>query len=142
MSTRLVTFTLCDRSYGIDVSVVQEVLRGLPRTRVPLAPRALAGLVNLRGQVLTALDLREPLGLPPREDGTEPMLVVAHADGEPVALLVDSIGAVVDVEPEQFEPPPDTLIGPGRQLILGVYKLTGRLLVSLDVDKAVAAWPG
>jgi purine-binding chemotaxis protein CheW len=139
MSTRLVTFTLGRRWYGIDVSVVQEVLRGLPRTRIPLAPRALAGLINLRGQVLTAVDLRAQLGLPPREDGTEPMLVVTHVDGEPVALLVDSIGAVVDVEPEQFEPPPDTLVGPTRELILGAYKLTDHLLLSLDVDKAVAA---
>ena len=139
MSTRLVTFTLGGRWYGVDVSAVQEVLRGLPRTRIPLAPRALAGLINLRGQVLTAVDLRAQLGLPPREDGTEPMLVVIHVDGEPVALLVDSIGAVVDVEPEQFEPPPDTLVGPTRELILGAYKLTDHLLLSLDVDKAVAA---
>lgn len=139
MSTRLVTFTLGQRSYGIDVSVVQEVLRGLPRTRIPLAPRALAGLINLRGQVLTAVDLREQLGLPAREEGVEPMLVVTHVDGEPVALLVDSIGAVVDVEPEQFEPPPDTLVGPTRELILGAYKLPDHLLLSLDVDKAVAA---
>jgi len=139
MSTRLVTFTLARRWYGVDVSAVQEVLRGLPRTRIPLAPPALAGLINLRGQVLTAVDLRAQLGLPPREDGTEPMLVVTHVDGEPVALLVDSIGAVVDVEPEQFEPPPDTLVGPTRELILGAYKLTDHLLLSLDVDKAVAA---
>lgn len=139
MSTRLVTFTLGRRSYGIDVSVVQEVLRGLPLTRIPLAPRALAGLINLRGQVLTAVDLREQLGLPPREEGVEAMLVVAHVVGEPVALLVDSIGAVVDVEPEQFEPPPDTLVGPTRELILGAYKLPDHLLLALDVDKAVAA---
>jgi purine-binding chemotaxis protein CheW len=139
MSTRLVTFTLGRRWYGVEVSAVQEVLRGLPRTRIPLAPRALAGLINLRGQVLTAVDLRAQLGLPPREDEVEPMLVVTHVDGEPVALLVDSIGAVVAVEPEQFEPPPDTLVGPTRELIRGAYKLTDHLLLSLDVDKAVAA---
>jgi purine-binding chemotaxis protein CheW len=139
MSTRLVTFTLGGRRYGVDVSVVQEVLRSLPLTRIPLAPRALAGLVNLRGQVLTAVDLREQLGLPAREDGSEPMLVVTHVDGELVALLVDSIGAVVDVEAEQFEPPPDTLLGPARTLIHGVYKLADHLLLSLDVVKAVAA---
>ena len=63
---RLVTFTLDGHSYGVDVKAVQEVLRGQPRTRVPLAPSSLAGLINLRGQVLTAVDLREQLGLPPR----------------------------------------------------------------------------
>ena len=139
MSARLVTFRLDDRTYGVDVDAVQEVLRGLPRTRIPLAPRALAGLINLRGQVLTALDLREQLGLPARDPGTEPMLVVIRVAGEPAALLVDSIGAVVDVEDEQFEPPPDTLTGPSRALILGAYKLPDRLLLALDVDRAVAA---
>ncbi len=139
MSTRLVTFTLEGRSYGIDVTAVQEVLRGLPRTRIPLAPSALAGLINLRGQVLTAIDLREQLGLPPRPADQEPMLVVIRLAGEPVALLVDSIGSVVDVGTEQFEPPPDTLTGPTRDLILGAYKLTDRLLLSLDVDRAIAA---
>ena len=139
MSTRLVTFTLDDRSYGIDVTAVQEVLRGLPRTRIPLAPSALAGLINLRGQVLTAIDLREQLGLPPRADGRDPMLVVIRVAGEPVALLVDSIGSVVDVENDQFEAPPDTLSGATRELIRGAYKLSDHLLLSLDVDRAIAA---
>jgi purine-binding chemotaxis protein CheW len=139
MSTRLVTFTLDGRHYGIDVSVVQEVLRGLPCTRIPLAPRAFAGLINLRGQVLAVVDLRVQLELPAREGDLEPMLVVAHVDGGPVALLVDSIGAVVDVEPKQFERPPDTLVGPTRDLIHGVYKLADHLLLSVDVAKAVAA---
>ena len=139
MSTRLVTFVLEDRAYGVDVDAVQEVLRGLPRTRIPLAPRTLAGLINLRGQVLTAIDLREQLELPPADPESEPMLVVIRVAGEPAALLVDSIGAVVDVENDQFEPPPDTLIGPSRDLILGAYKLTDRLLLSLDVERAVAA---
>ena len=139
MSARLVTFTLDDRTYGVDVDAVQEVLRGLPRTRIPLAPSALAGLINLRGQVLTALDLREQLGLPARAEGVEPMLVVIRVDGEPVALLVDSIGSVVDVDDDQFELPPDTLTGPSRSLIIGAYKLDAGLLLALDVVRAVAA---
>lgn len=139
MSTRLVTFTLDDRSYGVDVDSVQEVLRGLPRTRIPLAPRALAGLINLRGQVLTAIDLREQLELPPRDADLEPMLVVIRVAGEPVALLVDTIGAVVDVEADQFELPPETLTGPSRALVKGAYKLPDHLLLALDVDRAVAA---
>lgn len=139
MSTRLVTFTLDDRLYGVEIDSVQEVLRGLPRTRIPLAPRALAGLINLRGQVLTALDLRGQLELPARDPDLEPMLVVIRVAGEPVALLVDTIGAVVDVEPDQFELPPETLTGPSRALVMGAYKLTDRLLLALDVDRAVAA---
>jgi purine-binding chemotaxis protein CheW len=138
MSAQLATFTLDDRLYGVRVERVQEVLRSQARTRIPLAPPAIAGLVNLRGQVLTAIDLREQLGLPPRPEGKEPMVVVIRVGTEPVSLLVDSIGAVVDVEPDTFEQPPDTLTGPSRELILGAYKLPDRLLLALDVDRAVA----
>jgi purine-binding chemotaxis protein CheW len=139
VSTRLVTFSLEGRAYGVDVGVVQEVLRGQPRTRIPLASSTVAGLINLRGQVLTAVDLRDQLELPARPDEREPMLVVIRVEGEPVALLVDSIGAVVDVDDTQFEPPPDTLTGRPRDLILGSYKLHDRLLLALDVVRAVAA---
>jgi purine-binding chemotaxis protein CheW len=139
VSTRLVTFSLDGRLYGVDVNAVQEVLRGQPQTRIPLAPQSVAGLINLRGQVLSAIELRAQLGLPDREDGHEPMLVVVRVAGEPIALLVDSIGAVMDVDDAQFELPPDTLAGPSRELILGAYKLEDRLLLALDVDRAVAA---
>ena len=139
MSARMITFELDGRLFGVGVEAVQEVLRGQTRTRIPLAPRALAGLINLRGQVLTALDLREQLDLPPREGDVEPMLVVVRVSGEPIALLVDAIGSVVEVDPEQFEVPPDTLTGPSRDLIRGAYKLDGRLLLALDVDRALAA---
>lgn len=139
MSTRLVTFSLDGRLYGVDVNAVQEVLRGQPQTRIPLAPLSVSGLINLRGQVLSAIELRAQLGLPGREEEREPMLVVVRVDGEPIALLVDSIGAVIDVDDEQFEPPPDTLAGPSRDLLLGAYKLEDRLLLALDVDRAVAA---
>ncbi|MGZ4451138.1 MAG: chemotaxis protein CheW [Nocardioides sp.] len=139
MSTRVVTFPRCGRTSGGDVDAVQEVLRGQPRTRVPLSPDAIAGLINLRGQVLTALDLRAELELPERSADEEPMLVVVRVDGEPVALLVDAIGAVVDVDDDQYEPPPDTLTGSGRDLILGAYKLPEQLLLALDVARAVAA---
>lgn len=139
MSTRMVTFTLDGRLYGVDVDAVQEVLRGQTRTRIPLAPGTLAGLINLRGQVLSAIDLRVQLELPSREEEVEPMLVVIRVAGEPVALLVDTIGSVVDVDTDQFEPPPDTLSGNSRELLLGAYKLDNQLLLALDVDRAVAA---
>jgi len=135
----MVTFTLDGRLYGVDVDAVQEVLRGQTRTRIPLAPGTLAGLINLRGQVLSAIDLRVQLELPAREDEVEPMLVVIRVAGEPVALLVDTIGSVVDVDTDQFEPPPDTLAGNSRELLLGAYKLDSQLLLALDVDRAVAA---
>ncbi|WP_028642702.1 chemotaxis protein CheW [Nocardioides sp. URHA0020] len=139
MSTRLVTFTLDGRLYGVDVNAVQEVLRGQPQTRIPLAPESVSGLINLRGQVLSALELRARLGLPDRDADREPMLVVVRVAGETIALLVDSIGAVMDVDDDQFELPPDTLSGPAREFLHGAYKLDSQLLLALDVDRAVAA---
>ncbi|HRD61723.1 MAG TPA: chemotaxis protein CheW [Nocardioides sp.] len=138
LDARMVTFELGDRLYGVDVRAVQEVLRGQPLTRVPLAPPGLAGLINLRGQVLTAMDLCERLGLPPRPpDAPEPMVVVVRVDGESIALLVDRIGGVVDVSDDNVEAPPDPLTGPTPHLIQGAYKLEGELLLALDVERAV-----
>ena len=137
-SKQYATFWLGHGLYGIEVERVREVLRQQAITRVPLSPPTVAGLINLRGQVVTTVDLRERLQLAADQD-TQPMLVVVLVGGESVALLVDRIGGVVDVNDEQFEPPPDTLIGPARDLVRGAYKLEAQLLLSLDVDTAVAA---
>ena len=118
---------------------MQEVLRSQQLTRVPLAPSAVAGLINLRGQVVTAIELRERLGRPPRPEGTEAVVIVVRLHGEAVSLLVDSIADVVDVDARDFEAPPDTLEGPARELIRGAYKLDGKLLLALDVHKAVGS---
>jgi purine-binding chemotaxis protein CheW len=137
-SKQYATFWLGHGLYGIEVERVREVLRQQAITRVPLAPPTVAGLINLRGQVVTTVDLRERLQLAPDQD-TQPMLVVVLIGGESVALLVDRIGGVVDVHDDQFEPPPDTLVGPVRELVVGAYKLDAQLLLGLDVATAVAA---
>ena len=138
-SGQLATFRLDGDLYGVEVEHVQEVLRSQQLTRVPLAPRAVAGLINLRGQVVTAIELRERLGRPARPEGTDAVVIVVRLDGEAVSLLVDSIADVVDVDAADFEAPPDTLDGAARDLILGAYKLDGQLLLALDVHKAVSA---
>jgi purine-binding chemotaxis protein CheW len=135
--SQLATFTLCDASYSVPVARVQEVLRDQRCTNVPLAPGAVTGLMNLRGEVVLVLDLRRRLNLPDREPDAEPTSVVVRVDGEVISLLVDHIGDVVDVDPQIFEPPPETLGGPVRELIEGAYKLQDRLLLALDVDRAV-----
>jgi purine-binding chemotaxis protein CheW len=135
--TQLVTFRLDGDLYGVEVRHVQEVLRSHRLTPVPLAPPAVAGLINLRGQVVTAIDLRERLGRPPRPEDSEAAAVVILVGGEVMSLLVDSIADVLPVDPLDFEPPPDTLERRSRGLILGAYKLEGRLLLALDVHKAV-----
>jgi len=136
---QLATFWLDGDLYGVEVEHVQEVLRSQKLTRVPLAPTAVAGLINLRGQVVTAIELRERLGRKPRPEGTDAVVIVVRLHGEAVSLLVDSIADVVDVDATDFETPPDTLDGKARELIRGAYKLSGQLLLALDVQKAVSA---
>lgn len=137
--SQYVTFSLGGSLYGVDVTRVQEALRSHTRTRVPLAPPGVSGLVNLRGQVVLTVDLRPKLGLAPLGEDAEPMMVVVQVDGEPVSLLVDEIGDVMEVGPDSFEAPPETLDAELRPLILGAHKLDGRLLLVLDVDQATAA---
>lgn len=138
MATRqLATFSLDGHDFGVGVEKVQEVLRYQIRTPVPLASPDIGGLLDLRGQVITTIDLRRRLGLPAFPDDVTPMNVVVRVDGEVISLLVDSIGDVVDVDEALFERPPVTLDAKGRELIHGAYKLEGRLLLALDVDRAV-----
>lgn len=131
------TFRLGGHDFGVEVVRVQEVVLAQPMTRVPLAPAAVRGLMNLRGQIVTAVDLRRRLGLPDREEGGDPVNVVVRTDDGAVSLQVDEIGDVIPVAAADFEPPPETLRGPARGLIRGAYKLDGRLLLVLDADRAV-----
>jgi purine-binding chemotaxis protein CheW len=130
------TFYLDELLFGVDLRSVQEVIRFLRMTRVPLAAEVVSGLINLRGQIVTAIDLRRRLGLEARAQEALPMNVVVRSGDGAVSLLVDEIGDVVEVEESTFEPPPETLLGAVRTMILGVHKLNDRLMHVLDVEKA------
>ncbi|MEQ8380775.1 MAG: chemotaxis protein CheW [Coleofasciculus sp. A1-SPW-01] len=104
-------------------------------TRVPLAPPVVAGLINLRGQIVTAIDLRRRLELKPRAYDPLPINIIVRTPDETVSLLVDEIGDVLDVSDDDFERPPDTFRGEVRELIRGSYKLQNQLLLFLNVDK-------
>jgi purine-binding chemotaxis protein CheW len=132
------TFRLDDHFLGVEVERVQEVIRFQEMTPVPLAAPAVSGLINLRGQIVTAVDLRVCLGMPPRASGKLPMNVVVRSNDRAVSLLVDEIGDVLDVDAESFEKPPSTVDKVDRALFTGVYKLAEKLLLVLDTDKAVA----
>jgi len=133
------TFFLDGLFFGVEVEKVQEVIRHQPTTRVPLAPEVVGGLINLRGQIVTAVDLRRRLELPERDRALAPMNVVVRTDEGAVSLLVDEIGDVVEVRESDFEDPPDTLSGVARELIRGAFKLKGKLLLSIDTEKALTA---
>ena len=130
------TFVVDGYLFGVPVINVQEVIRHQEMTSVPLSPEVVGGLINLRGQIVMAIDLRRRLEFPDRAEGELPMNVVVKTEDGAVSLLVDKIGDVVEIDEESFEAPPDTLQGVARDLIDGVYKLEDRLLLSLDVDLA------
>lgn len=141
---QLCTFYVDHLFFGVEVLEVQEVIRHQEMTRVPLASPEVSGLINLRGQIVTALDLRRRLGLPDREPPTAdrdedsaPLNVVVHTGEGAVSLLVDEIGDVLEVAEEDREPAPPTLDARARELISGIYKLEDRLLLVLDTEKAI-----
>ena len=140
---QLCTFYLQDLFFGVEVEKVQEVIRYQEMTHIPLAPGVIAGLINLRGQIVTAIDLRRQLALEARSGEQLPMNVVIRREDGPISLLVDEIGDVVEVEEDAFENPPDTLEARQREFLRGVYKLKQKLLLLLDTEKAVSvAGPG
>lgn len=135
------TFFLGDQMFGVDVQSVQEVIRYQDMTEIPLAPDSVCGLINLRGQIVTAVDLRKRLGLPDRPERELPMNVIVRGSEGVVSFLVDQIGDVQEVDGANFEPPPETLRGPARPLIRGTYKMKDRLLLIFDAEQAMQVSP-
>src|SRR5271170_7896564 len=136
-SEQFSTFFVADLFFGVDVLNVQEVLRFQPMTHVPQAPEVIEGLINLRGQIVTAIDMRRRLRLPPRDGDETPMNIVVRTEDGVVSLLVDEIGDVLDADVATYERPPESLDLAAKELIRGVYKLKDRLLLVLDVERTV-----
>ena len=137
MSTQYATFIVDGFLFGVDVVRVQEVIKFQPTTPVPLAPGVVRGLINLRGQIVTALDLRVRLELGAHAADARPMTVVVRDVDGPVALLVDEIGDVLTADEGSWEPAPSTLPPSIRSLIPGAFKFADRLMLQLDVDHAL-----
>lgn len=130
-----VTFYLEDHFLGVEVEKVQEVFKTKEMTRVPLASKEIAGLINLRGHIIITVDLRTRLGFKARETGDKGMSIVVATNEGQVNLLVDRIGGVIEVRSELFEPTPSTLDDRLKNVIKGIYKLQDRLLLALTTDK-------
>lgn len=131
------TFQLGSLFLGVRVHDVQEVIRYQDLTRVPLAPSTVQGLINLRGQIVTAIDLRKRFRLEERAANVLPMNVVVRTNDGPVSLLVDEIGDVLEVSGDLWEAPPETMNPSTRELVRGIYKLEGKLLLELDAERAL-----
>ena len=128
-----VTMSIADQMFGIPVLKVQDVLGTQSITRVPLAPPEVAGSLNLRGRIVTAIDVRPRLGMPKRDEGKNPMSVVVEHDGELYSLLVDSVGEVLSLDTRDYQRNPPTLNPRLREFSDGIYRLNGSLLVVLSV---------
>ena len=133
------TFYIEEQFFGIEVLKVQEVLRYLEMTPVPMAPEVIKGLINLRGQIVTAVDMRCRLGLEARGNGELPMNIIVRSEDGPVSLLVDEIGDVLEVPADSYEHAPDNMPREQREMIECVYKLDGRLLLVLNAESVLQA---
>ena len=130
-----VTFTIAEQLFGIPVLLVQDVLASYQITRIPLAPPEITGSLNLRGRVVTAIDVRIRLGMKPRAKGADSMSIVAESEGELYSLMVDSVGEVLPLSVSNYERNPPTMDAKLRSFSDGIYRLDHGLLVVLDVNR-------
>ena len=135
--TEYVTVMIGDQLFGLPISRVQDVFMPDRLTRVPLASPEIAGVLNLRGRIVTAINMRRRLGLPPRSDGRPPMAVGIELKGESYGLLIDTVGEVLKLQDGTREPNPVNLDQHLARVSAGVHRLEGQLLVILDVDRVL-----
>ncbi|NBX74739.1 MAG: chemotaxis protein CheW [Alphaproteobacteria bacterium] len=133
-----VTMFIAGQLFGIPVLQVHDVLSPQKITRVPLAPPQIAGSLNLRGRIVTTVDVRTCLGLPPRDDGKKSMSIVVDCGNESFNLIVDQVGEVMIMPHHQYEPNPPTLDQRWRDVAGGVFRMDGRLMVVLDVNRLLS----
>jgi purine-binding chemotaxis protein CheW len=135
--TEYVTVMIGGQLFGLPISRVQDVFMPERLTRVPLAPPEIAGVLNLRGRIVTAVDMRRRLGLPPRSDGRASMAVGIELRGESYGLLIDNVGEVLKLGDESREHNPVNLDPGLARVSAGVHRLDGQLMVILDVDRVL-----
>ena len=130
-----VTAWIAGQLFGIPITRVHDVFEAERITHVPLAPPEISGVLNLRGRVVTALDMRKRLGLPPREDAKKQMAIGIDHDGEAYGLLVDSMGEVLKLAADALDTVPINLQKDWAAISAGIYRLEDRLMMVLDVDR-------
>lgn len=123
-----------DQIFGVPVLQIQDVLRDIAFTKVPLAPPEVSGALNLRGRVVTAINVRQRLGLPAYEGDTKPLSVVVEHKGELYSLVIDSVGDVLSIKDASIQDNPPTLDATWREISTGIYRMDGNLMLILDVS--------
>jgi len=134
-ASEFLTFVLADQMFGVSVMQVNDVLAPQKITRTPLAPSSVAGIMNLRGRIVTAIDVRDCLGQEPRQSNNPGMSVVIERNNELFSLIIDSVGDVLSLAHDSLEDVPPTLDDAWRQVASNIHKLEDRLLVILDTER-------
>jgi len=137
-NTDYLTIVIAGQLFGIPVLQVQDVLGAQKVTRIPLAPPEVAGSLNLRGRIVTAIDVRRSLGLAQRESKAREMSVVVEHENELYSLIIDQVGDVLSLQDDDFESSPATLDEIWRDVTIGIYRMQDQLLLVLDVPKLIA----
>ncbi|MEQ9257238.1 MAG: chemotaxis protein CheW [Alphaproteobacteria bacterium] len=137
MTPELVSVMVDDQLFGIPLTAVQEVLKTQRITPIPLARKEIAGNLNLRGRIVTAIDLRQRFALRPRDESENPMNVVVEHDHHLYSLLVDAVDEVVSLPSDRFDRNPPNQAADLREVSAGIIRLDGRLMVVLDVHRLV-----
>jgi purine-binding chemotaxis protein CheW len=135
--TEFVTFTVAGQIFGLPIARVQDVFKPTRITRVPLAGAEIAGVLNLRGRIVTAIDMRHRLGIKKRDDRGPLMAIGIEAKGESFGLLVDAVGEVLKLADDDCKANPINLDGKLSDLSAGVFRLEGQLLVVLDIERVL-----
>jgi purine-binding chemotaxis protein CheW len=132
---QLVGFKLGNEDFGIDIGRVQEINMMMQLTKIPNSNRFVEGVVNLRGKIVPVINLRERLGLPKKEDDRRTKIIVSDIDNKLIGYIVDEVNEVLRISKGILEPTPELVTGVDADLIQGVAKLEGRLLILLNLDK-------
>ena len=136
-----VTVTIGEQLFGLPIDRVHDVFAAERLTRVPMARREIAGILNLRGRIVTAIDMRKCLDLPPKEDSSNQMAVGIEFGGESYGLLIDEVGEVMKLPAAQQEVVPVNLDSRWRRVAAGVYRLEEHLMIILDIDRVLETQP-
>jgi purine-binding chemotaxis protein CheW len=135
---QLVIFSLAGESYGVDIGTVNEIIRPQEITRVPRTPRFVKGVINLRGKVITVVDLRKVFDLPVGESTKETRIVVVDILGQQVGIMVDAVTEVLRIPADSVEPPSSMISSVDSDYLLGIAKLENRMITLLDLGKVLS----